>query len=129
VHLPFLQALLGDFSIVPIVVGGATPELVSRVLDALWGGTETLIVISSDLSHFLQYDDARSIDAVTCEAIENLDAGQIRREMACGATPVAGLLIAARRHGMAVTTLDLRNSGDTAGNSGPVVGYGAWAFA
>jgi AmmeMemoRadiSam system protein B len=128
VHLPFLQAVLGDFSIVPIVVGGATPELVAQALDALWGGPETLIVISSDLSHFLQYDDARSIDAVTCEAIENLDAGQISREMACGATPVRGMLIAAKRRGMEVTTLDLRNSADTAGNSGPVVGYGAWVF-
>ena len=128
VHLPFLQAVLGKFSIVPIVVGGATPELVSEVLDALWGGPETLIVISSDLSHFLQYDDARLIDAVTCEAIENLDAGRISRQMACGATPVRGLLIAARRHQMEVTTLDLRNSADTAGARGPVVGYGAWAF-
>ena len=128
VHLPFLQALLGDFSIVPIVVGGATPELVSRVLDALWGGPETLIVISSDLSHFLNYDDARLIDAATCEAIENLDASQINYEVACGATPVAGLLIAARHRGMQVKTVDLRNSADTAGDTGPVVGYGAWVF-
>ncbi|MBT8082757.1 MAG: AmmeMemoRadiSam system protein B [Gammaproteobacteria bacterium] len=129
VHLPFLQAVLGDFSIVPIVVGGAMPELVSQVLDALWGGPETLIVISSDLSHFRKYDDARSIDAVTCKAIENLDAGRISQEMACGSTPVAGLLIAAKRRKMEVTTLDLRNSADTAGDRGPVVGYGAWAFA
>ena len=128
VHLPFLQTLLGDFSIVPIVVGGATPELVSQVLEALWGGPETLIVVSSDLSHFRKYDEARSIDAVTCEAIENFDAHRISYEMACGATPVAGLLIAAKRHGMEVTTLDLRNSADTAGDRGPVVGYGAWVF-
>jgi len=128
VHLPFLQALLGDFSVVPIVVGDAAPELVSQVLDALWGGPETLIVISSDLSHYLKYDDARAIDAVTCQAIENLDALQLNQSMACGATPVAGLLIAAKRRGMKVTTLDLRNSADTTGDRGLVVGYGAWMF-
>ncbi len=129
VHLPFLQAVLGDFSVVPIVVGDASPELVSRVLDALWGGPETLIVISSDLSHYLKYDEARAIDAATCKAIEDFDAGQINHDMACGATPVAGLLIAAERRGMKVTTLDLRNSADTAGDGAFVVGYGAWMFA
>jgi len=129
VHLPFLQALLGDFSVVPIVVGDASPERVSRVLDALWGGPETLIVISSDLSHYLKYDEARAIDAVTCQAIEDLDAAQINHDMACGATPLAGLLIAAKRRGMKVTTLDLRNSADTSGDRGLVVGYGAWMFA
>jgi AmmeMemoRadiSam system protein B len=128
VHLPFLQAVLGDFSVVPIVVGNASPELVARVLDALWGGPETLIVISSDLSHYLKYDEARAIDAVTCRAIEHFDAGQINHDMACGATPVAGLLIAARRRRMKVTTLDLRNSADTAGDQMFVVGYGAWMF-
>ncbi|MGB5332354.1 MAG: AmmeMemoRadiSam system protein B [Woeseiaceae bacterium] len=128
VHLPFLQAVLGDFSIVPIVVGDASPELVSQVLDALWGGPETLIVISSDLSHYLKYDEARAIDAATCQAIESFDAGQINHDMACGATPVAGLLIAAQQRGMKVTTLDLRNSADTAGDGALVVGYGAWMF-
>jgi len=128
VHLPFLQTLLRDFSVVPIVVGEASPELVSQVLDALWGGPETLIVISSDLSHYLKYDEARAIDTVTCQAIEDLDAGQINHDMACGATPVAGLLIAAKRRSMKVTTLDLRNSADTSGNRGLVVGYGAWMF-
>ncbi len=128
VHLPFLQALLGDFSVVPIVVGDAAPELVSQVLDALWGGPETLIVISSDLSHYLKYDDARAIDAVTCQAIEHLDALQLNQSMACGATPGAGRRIAAKRRGMKVTTLDLRNSADTTGDRGLVVGYGAWMF-
>ncbi|MGB5626846.1 MAG: AmmeMemoRadiSam system protein B [Woeseiaceae bacterium] len=128
VHLPFLQTVLGDFSVVPIVVGDASPEVVSQVLDRLWGGPETLIVISSDLSHYLKYDEARAIDAVTCRAIEDLDAAQINHDMACGSTPVAGLLIAAQRRGMKVTTLDLRNSADTAGNGGFVVGYGAWMF-
>jgi len=128
VHLPFLQTVLGEFSIVPIVVGDATPELVSQVLDALWGGPETLIVVSSDLSHYLKYDEARAIDAVTCHAIEDLDAMQINHDMACGATPVSGLLIAAKRRGMQVTTLDLRNSADTSGDRELVVGYGAWMF-
>lgn len=128
VHLPFLQAVLGDFSVVPIVVGDASPELVSQVLDKLWGGPETLIVVSSDLSHYLKYEEARAIDAVTCQAIEDLDAAQINHDMACGATPVAGLLIAAERRGMKVTTLDLRNSADTAGDRDFVVGYGAWMF-
>lgn len=128
VHLPFLQAVLGDFAIVPIVVGAASAELVSQVLDALWGGPETLIVVSSDLSHYLPYDEARTVDAVTCRAIEDLDAGRIDHDRACGATPVSGLLIAAKRRGMQVTTLDLRNSGDTAGDRNAVVGYGAWMF-
>jgi len=128
VHLPFLQAVLGDFSVVPIIVGDAKPELVARVIEALWGGPETLIVVSSDLSHYLNYDDARAIDAVTCQAIEDLDAESIEHGMACGATPVSGLLITARRRGMTVTTLDLRNSGDTAGDRDQVVGYGAWMF-
>ena len=128
VHLPFLQTVLGDFSVVPIVVGDAAPEVVARVIDALWGGPETLIVVSSDLSHYLNYGDACAIDAMTCHAIENLDAGQIDHHMACGATPVAGLLISARRRDMDATTLDLRNSADTAGDRGSVVGYGAWMF-
>jgi len=128
VHLPFLQALLRNFSVVPIVVGDASPELVSQVLDALWGGPETLIVVSSDLSHYLKCDEARAIDAVTCQAIEDLDAAQINHDMACGATPVAGLLIAAKRRSMTVTTLDQRNSADTTGDRRHVVGYGAWMF-
>lgn len=128
VHLPFLQTVLGEFLLIPVVVGDASPELVSRVLDEFWGGPETLIVVSSDLSHYLHYDEARVIDARTCEAIEHLDYELIDHDMACGATPVAGLLLAAKRHGMQVTTLDLRNSGDTAGNGDFVVGYGAWMF-
>lgn len=127
-HLPFLQAVLGEFSIVPIVVGSASAELVAQVLEALWDGPETLIVVSSDLSHYLSYDNAQARDAVTCKAIEQLDAAQLDHDMACGATPVAGLLLAAKRHQMKVTTLDLRNSGDTSGERGFVVGYGAWMF-
>ena len=112
----------------PLVVGDATPEIVAEVIDALWGGPETLIVISSDLSHYLSYDDARVSDMNTCEAIENLEAHRIDHDHACGATPIGGLLISAKRRGMQVTTLDLRNSGDTAGGRNQVVGYGSWLF-
>jgi len=128
VHLPFLQSVIESFSIVPMVVGDATPETVAEVIDALWGGPETLLVISSDLSHYLGYDEARVSDAATCRAIENLEARSIDHDHACGATPINGLLIAAKRRGMQVTTLDLRNSGDTAGGKNSVVGYGAWLF-
>lgn len=128
VHLPFLQSVLGEFSLVPLVAGDAAPAEVAAVLERLWGGEETLIVISSDLSHYLPYDAAREIDRRTCSAIERLDPAAITWEQACGRVPVSGLLLAARRHGLAVTTLDLRNSGDTAGDRRRVVGYGAWMF-
>jgi len=128
VHLPFLQTVLGAFSIVPIVVGEARPQAVAGLLDALWDGPETLIVVSSDLSHYLAYDAAREQDTATCRRIERLDT-DIGHDDACGATPLGGLLLAAQRRGMRVTTLDLRNSGDTAGDRDFVVGYGAWMFA
>jgi len=130
VHLPFLQIVIGTFSLVPIVVGDADPEAVAKVINSLWGGPETLpetlIVISSDLSHYLPYDEARTRDRATCQAIENFDALHISHADACGATPVGGLLIAAQRRGMQITTLNLRNSGDTAGGKEQVVGYGSW---
>jgi len=129
VHLPFLQIVLGDFQVMPMVVGEAAPDSVAEVLEALWGGPETLIVISSDLSHYLDYDSARKIDGQTCQAIEALDPSKIAREGACGRFPVGGLLAVARKRGLTVTTLDLRNSGDTAGPRDRVVGYGSWAFA
>ena len=128
VNLPFLQATLGAFSLVPLVVGDASHETVADVIDALWGGPETLIVISSDLSHYLAYGKAQTYDMATCKAIQDLDPRRIDHEHACGATPIGGLLVAAKRRGMKVTTLDLRNSGDTAGGKHQVVGYGAWAF-
>lgn len=128
VHLPFLQTVLGAFTIVPLVVGNTTPDRVAEVLDSLWGGPETLIVVSSDLTHYLSYDRARAIDGETRQAIEDLEVRGIDHDVACGATPIGGLLITARRRGMTVTTLDLRNSGDTAGNRGHVVGYGSWMF-
>lgn len=128
VHLPFLQAVLGEFRIVPVVVGEASPQAVADLLEALWGGPETLIVVSSDLSHYLDYDSARARDAQTCRRIEQLDT-QIDYDDACGAVPLRGLLLAAQRHGMSVKTLDLRNSGDTGGDRDFVVGYGAWTVA
>jgi len=128
VHLPFLQCVIDSFSVVPIVVGDVATDTVAEVIDVLWGGAETLVVVSSDLSHYLNYENAQTVDNATCHAIENLDADRIDHHGACGATPVSGLLIAAKRRGMQVTTLDLRNSGDTAGDRSRVVGYGSWVF-
>ncbi len=128
VHLPFLQEVLTDFKVVPIVVGEAAPEEVAAVLQKLWGGPETLIVISSDLSHFLDYDGARAIDARTAAAITSFEPGKIERNGACGRFPVGGLLHLAKQRGMRVETVDMCNSGDTAGSKDKVVGYGAWAF-
>jgi len=128
VHLPFLQTLLGEFKLVPLVVGGATTETVAEVLEALWGGPETLIVISSDLSHYLDYDAARKRDEATCHAIEHFDSKSIGPDDACGSHPIGGLLEVAKRRGMRVETLDLRNSADTAGHMAQVVGYGSWVF-
>ena len=128
VHLPFLQTVLDTFMLIPVVVGNTTAERVAKALDELWGGPETLIVISSDLSHYLSYDQARAIDGETRQAIEDLEVRGVDHDCACGATPVGGLLISAKRRGMKVTTLDLRNSGDTAGDRRHVVGYGSWMF-
>jgi len=128
VQLPFLQRVLGEFSIVPLVVGDATPDEVAQVLDALWGGPETLVVISSDLSHFHDYESARKRDAGTVRSILRFDAA-IDHEQACGATPIAGLLSLAKRKGLAPELVDFCNSGDTAGDKQRVVGYAAFAFA
>jgi hypothetical protein len=128
VHLPFLQVILGAFSLVPLVVGEADAEKVAEVIERLWGGPETLIVISTDLSHFQDYEAARRRDRATCRAIEAMDGASIGREDACGRIPMRGLLALAKRRAMTVTTVDLRNSGDTAGPRDRVVGYGAWVF-
>ena len=128
VHLPFLQTLLNEFMLVPLVVGDAAAETVAKVLEALWGGPETLIVISSDLSHYLDYDTAKKRDQATCQAIEHFDAKSIGPDDACGCHPIGGLLALAKDHGMTVETLDLRNSADTAGLMARVVGYGSWIF-
>jgi MEMO1 family protein len=127
VHLPFLQTLLGEFKLVPLAVGNADREEVAEVLDRLWGGEETLIVVSSDLSHYLPYDAAQRIDGATAQAILRLDAS-VSHEQACGATPLNGLLLIAQRKGLSAELLDLRNSGDTAGDRSRVVGYGAFTF-
>jgi AmmeMemoRadiSam system protein B len=127
VHLPFLQAVLGSFSLVPLVVGDADAGEMSTLFETVWGGRETLIVVSSDLSHYLPYESARGRDRDTARAIVGLEARLVPEE-ACGAAPINGLLRAARRHGMAAELVDLRNSGDTAGDRGRVVGYGAFAF-
>jgi AmmeMemoRadiSam system protein B len=126
VQLPFLQSVLSGFRIVPLLTGQVDAKTVARVIERLWGGTETLIVVSSDLSHYLSYEDARRRDRATCSAIEGGDFHAIGPGDACGSVAVAGLLIAARRHGLEILTLDLRNSGDTAGSRDRVVGYGAW---
>lgn len=129
VQLPFLQEVLQDFSLVPLVVGDTNAEDVCEVLESLWGGEETLIVISSDLSHYHDYSTARAMDSETCLAIEEMNPAAIHYDQACGRNPVTGLLLAAKKHGLHATTLDLRNSGDTSGDKSSVVGYGAWAFA
>jgi len=128
VQLPFLQTVLDDFKIVPLAVGDATAEEVGEVIDRLWGGSETLIVVSSDLSHYHPYAAARQIDRGTATAILALDAS-IDHEQACGATPINGFALCARRHHLKPELLDLRNSGDTAGDKSRVVGYAAFAFA
>jgi AmmeMemoRadiSam system protein B len=127
VHLPFLQTVLDDFKLVPLAVGDARPEDVAEVLETLWGGPETLIVVSSDLSHYLPYNHAQSVDRDTTEAILALRS-DIDHEHACGATPVCGLALAAQRKHLKPELVDLRNSGDTAGDKDRVVGYASFAF-
>lgn len=128
VELPFLQRVLPRWSLVPIVVGDSAGSQVADAMEALWGGPETLIVVSSDLSHYLPYERARRVDEGTALQIVGADAAPLRHDQACGATPVNGLLIQARRRRLQVTRLDLRSSGDTAGPRDEVVGYGAFAF-
>lgn len=128
VQLPFLQELFLDFSIVPIVVGRPTSEEVAAVLDALWGGPETRLIISSDLSHYHSHAAARRLDDETAEAIIALRPEALREDSACGRVAIAGLLAAAGRHGLVAHEVDLRNSGDTGGPGDRVVGYGAFTF-
>ena len=128
VQLPFLQYVLADFSLVPLAVGEADPDAVGEVIERLWNGPETLFVVSSDLSHYYGYETARRLDTATTRAIEALDASGLGSESACGRVPARGLLVAAKRHKLSVETVDLRNSGDTAGNKGRVVGYGSYVF-
>jgi AmmeMemoRadiSam system protein B len=128
VQLPFLQRVLGEVEIVPLLVGEARAAEVAAVLAQLWDGEETAIVVSSDLSHYHDADTARRCDAATAAAIERGDASRLGPDDACGCLPIAGLLLEARARGLAARRLDLRNSGDTAGSRDRVVGYGAWRF-
>ncbi len=127
VQLPFLQTVLDNFTLIPLAVGDATPAEVAEVLDVLWGHTETLIVISSDLSHFLPYQTAQLVDSQAVKNILNLQ-HTLNHEQACGSTAINGLLLAAKHHHLQPHLLDLRNSGDTAGDKNRVVGYASFAF-
>jgi len=137
VQLPFLiEALHRDnadnvgFSVVPLLVGDATADQVAELLNAAWpaGDVETFVVVSSDLSHYLDYPTARALDEATTEAIEQLAPQRLGHEQACGRVPIAGLLQVAQQRKLKVITVDLRNSGDTAGPRDQVVGYGAYVF-
>jgi len=127
VQLPFLQRVLDTFTLVPLAVDDASPDDVAAVLDLLWGGDETLVVISTDLSHYLPYARARARDRATVQRVLAFDSAITPNE-ACGAVPLNGALVVARRRGLVPQLLDLRNSGDTAGDRTRVVGYGAVAF-
>ena len=127
VQLPFLQRVLGKFTLLPLAVGAASPEQVAEVLEAVWGGPETLIVISTDLSHYHPYDEARAIDAGTIGQISRMETG-LTHEQACGATPLNGMLALARAKGLTIRRLDACNSGDTAGGKDRVVGYSSFAL-
>jgi AmmeMemoRadiSam system protein B len=130
VHLPFLQRVLRrPWTLLPILVGDAGPDEVAAVIDDIWGGPETLIIVSSDLSHYLDYDQARQRDERTAATIVARQPAELRPTDACGARPVAGLLESARHHDLHVDLLDLRSSGDTAGPRDRVVGYGSFALA
>jgi MEMO1 family protein len=126
VHLPFLQVALGAFRLIPLVVGEASPELVGSVLEKLWGGAETVFVISSDLSHFHDYDTAMELDRETAGLIEEGALEALNGERACGYQPIRGMLKVARERGLGVSLVDLRSSGDTAGSRERVVGYGSF---
>lgn len=128
VQLPFLQIVLERFSLVPLVVGEASDRDVEEVLRLAWGGPETLVVVSSDLSHYLEYESARRTDGETARAILALAADRIGDDRACGRVPVRGLLARAAHQNLHAEQLDLRSSGDTAGSKDEVVGYGAFAF-
>jgi AmmeMemoRadiSam system protein B len=127
VHLPFLQTVLDEFQLIPVVVGDAGPDAVAGVIEVFQDRPDTVIVVSSDLSHFLDYDTANRVDRETTRAIES-HRQDIRPEQACGCRAINGLMQVADTHDLQVTTLDVRNSGDTAGDRSRVVGYGAYAL-
>ncbi len=128
VHLPFLQVVLAPgWTLVPVLVGQTTAEQVADLLDGLWGGPETLVVVSTDLSHYHDHDTARGLDAATAASVVAGRWDDVVPDRACGAFPLRGLMVEARRRALDVELLDLRNSGDTAGGPSRVVGYGAFA--
>lgn len=127
VQLPFLQRVLTDFALLPVVVGEATPQQVAAVIDACWGGPETLLLISSDLSHYLPYDEAEAVDQDTVRRILRLN-WPLPEGSACGSRAVNGLLVAAAEHSLMPELVDRRNSGDTAGDRARVVGYASISF-
>ena len=128
VQLPFLQQVIDDFTLIPIVAGNARPELVCQAIETLWDGHETLIVISSDLSHYHDYQTAQQLDNSTSQSIVDLDYTAIHSANACGYIGVNGMLLFAQQHHLKASVVDLRNSGDTAGTKDSVVGYGAYIF-
>ena len=128
VQLPFLQTVLRHFRVVPFAVGDATAQQVAQVIELFWNDPGTLIVVSSDMSHYHSYREARVLDRATADSVLALSA-TLQGEQACGATPINGLLVAARRRGLRPELIDLRNSGDTAGDRSRVVGYASFAFA
>jgi len=128
VQVPFLQVVLGDFTLLPLVAGEASAEEVAEVLEKCWGGPETLIVISSDLSHYESSETARAMDSAAAKAIVALNSRGLDYDNACGLVPIAGLLHLAKKKKMRAELVDLRNSGDTAGPRDQVVGYGSFAF-
>jgi len=128
VQLPFLQVVLANFNIVPLLVGEVSNDEIEAVIEALWGGDETRFVISSDLSHYHDYETAQQTDSETARVIESLNAKQLHGDLACGCRPICGLLSVAKERGMRCRAVDLRNSGDTSGERDRVVGYGAFVF-
>ena len=127
VQLPFLQRVLDDFSLIPLAVGDATPSEVAKVLTDLWELPNTIFLISSDLSHFLTYEVAQNVDQHTTQRILAKDYMSLDHKMACGCTPIQGLLQVAKEKSLNITLLKQCNSGDTAGDKSRVVGYAAYA--
>ena len=128
IHLPFLQMILKKFKIVPIIIGDISPLKVAEIIETLWGGPETLILVSSDLSHYLDHTQANTLDSQTSKIIERMDFEALRSDQACGCHSIKGLLMVARKKRLSAYTADVRNSGDTAGSKDRVVGYGSWYF-
>jgi AmmeMemoRadiSam system protein B len=127
VELPFLQVLFPEAEVLPLTVGRASPEEVAEVIERVWGDDDTAIVVSSDLSHYLPYAEARRVDEATARQVVACE-GALDGAQACGAVAINGLLAVARRRRLHAELLDLRSSGDTAGDRDQVVGYGAFGF-